>query len=332
MSIGLKVFLIYPAQIIVYNLEDPQTGNSFVFNAGNLEHLKNPHIVDYKEVDGYALSNFGVKPVVLGYKNGTFEIVYIPPGMNQVLLSDGSRAQPAKSPVISFSSIEIPILSSFPRLRPVALANPDESVLEQYIRNSQASSTTIGPVSASVASQNNVLSSPNSHLDATQSILPVISTSQNKMSVKAVDMGTQDPSTESPVPGFKSPSPRISKPKTNQNDVNNQVELMRQEINDLRLQLTALCRRIYQLYPVEIPEKLKFNGSEYPVISVEELKKKIAAGEIIQTIMDPLYQAFAGSHRSNVRLLTCIDKNGKVYHARAAYDPKENRIGSPKPA
>jgi hypothetical protein len=107
---------------------------------------------------------------------------------------------------------------------------------------------------------------------------------------------------------------------------------MRQEITDLRAQLTALCRRIYQLYPVEIPEKLKFNGSEHPVISVDELQKKIAAGEITQTIMDPLYQAFAGSHRSNNRLLTCIDKSGKVYHVRAAYDPKENRISSPKTA
>lgn len=333
MSTGLKVFLIYPAKIIVYNIEDPETNNAYVFNAGNLEHLKNPHIADHKEVEGFALSTFEVKPVVLGYKNGTFEIVYVPPGKKTILKSDGSIAQPNRSPVILYSVIEVPVLSTFPQLKATNLANPDETILKQYIQASQTNNVSNKPT---VLPSSSPRLNPSTINNSKLAISPVISMSQITPPVKALDDGVQDIPSESPKSGFKSPSPRLGKCKSQQQhdentaELKNEAMLMRQEINELRSQLTALCRRIYQLYPVEIPDRLKFNGVEHPIISVDDLQKKITNGEITQTIMEPLYQAFAGSHRSNIRLLTCIDKNGKVYHVRAAYDPKENRISLPK--
>lgn len=88
---------------------------------------------------------------------------------------------------------------------------------------------------------------------------------------------------------------------------------------NLEIQLDALCRRIYGLDPAKTPESLEYCGREYPVVDYADIKPKIAAGQIKNIDLVPVYQAFAGSPTSSTRLLTLTDTEGKVCHVKAAY-------------
>jgi len=301
MATALKAFFILPEGIVVYSLDNPNKGtDTYIYNAGSLERVRDPKMESYSEIDGLVSSEFGTKPVVVCYKDGRFEVLYAAPDKSQLMRSDGSIAQPSASPVTATSVIQVPNLEldevGSDRVTALALREPSRLSLENYIKLSRPMMELVPPP---VRPTVEVASTPN--------VIPA-------------DIQQAAP---------RSPSPRLTKvQKTPQQ--NTEVAELRQEIEQLKSIINAMNRRNYKIYPVDLPAQIKVKGVLAPVISVDEINKKMTGAEIERFEMDPMLQAYAGSHRSNNRLLTFYGKNGEVYHVRADYDAKTNKINPPK--
>ena len=262
----LRVFLIFPTQLLVYSLDQPQTKQSLIVNAMSLEEVGDLEIDRFVEVSGMVTPEFKVNPTVLEYPD-KYEIVYSLP--DKLVKSDGTEVSSYEK-VVSSLSIKIPDMGKFQKtgvVTPLNLPGPHMETLNKFVR------------------------------------------------------GKEEPCT------MKSPSPRClyQVPDTD-------IQNIKQELADLKSSYRALTQRIYQIYPVELPMSLKSDGASVkaPVISVDELMKKMTANEVDSNFLDPILQPFAGSHRSNNRLISFKNKDGSYCHVRASYDPKTNKIDHPK--
>lgn len=358
MSTDLQVFLVAPSQTIVYSLDDPQTDIKYMFNAELLTLMKNTEITGYKEITGNITTAFGVKPIVLGYENGKFELVYAPRGMGYVFKSDGKlahhnriavtlKSEPIKIPDIDRVNLTIKS-DSLPELN---LETPDIEDIKKYIAMSQQGieyniNTTFDelrkPSGAKINLPSSIKSIPSapSPVSVPSSPVPAIvlpSLTQTCMP-QQYDIGNSDKNPTAPVRAIKSPSPRISKPKAsadvvtiNKSSVTDQeIEKLKNEIIEIRSIMKVFIQRTYQLYPIEMPEQLRYENVSGPVIKLEEIKKKMADNEIERMVVEPFFQPYAGSNRNNNRLLTFFAKDGKIFHTRANYDPKNNIMDEPK--
>jgi hypothetical protein len=320
---SLQVFLISPDQIITYSLDDPSSNKSYIFNAELLTVIKNPNIKGFTEVSGYITPSFGVRPVVLGYENDKYELVYAPRGMGYVFKSDGKLAQHnripvnAKSGIIKVTDIDKVNLSvNSECLVEVNLPDPDLEDIKKYISMSQQ------------GIEYNI-NTTFDELRKSQKVDPKPAPVLPSLSQQCED--------KTPARTMKSPSPRITKPKTsteavtiNKSSVTDQeIEKLKVEVAELRSILRAFIQRNYQLYPVDCPTSIRHENIYGPKVELSEIQEKMKKKEIERTVIEPLLQPYAGSHRGNNRMLTYYTKDGKICHVRAKYDPKTNSVNEP---
>lgn len=358
----LQVFLISPSQTIIYSLDDPQTDIKYMFNAETLSLMKNNEVTGYKDIAGHVTPIFGVKPIVLGYANGKFELVYAPRGLGYVFKSDGKLARHNRVPVsLKSEPIRIPDIEKVnltfnsANLPELNLSDPDSEDIKKYISMSQQgieyninttyddfrktkvnlpSSVKVAPVPVSIPTSQP--SQPVAQPVAQPAAVALPPLTQTSMP-QQYDVGSNEKDLNTPVKVAKSPSPRISKPKPadvvtiNKSSVTDQeIENLKAEIIELRGIVKALIQRTYQLYPVEAPAQLRCGNIVGAMIKLDEIQKKMANNEIDRMDIDPLLQPYAGSHRNNVRMLTFYSKDGKIHHVRANYDAKTNKMEEPK--
>jgi hypothetical protein len=146
----------------------------------------------------------------------------------------------------------------------------------------------------------------------------------------------------SEIGDVRSPSPRVSHPSPNPSpspvsenpeikELKRDIKELRRDNNELRGILTALLRRYYQIYPVNMPSELRSDGQVGTLISVTEAKQKMENGDFVEFLLDPLLQPFVASNRKNSvnRLLTFKSSDGSLYFVRANYDPKTNEFNEP---
>jgi len=144
------------------------------------------------------------------------------------------------------------------------------------------------------------------------------------------DEGTGEPG-ESPQKEIRSPSPRTQPHPSPVPPLDNEeLEELRKEVSELREIVRAMNQRLYRIYPVNIPPELRIDGKLATVISVQDIRKKMENDEIERYLLDPMFQAFAGSHRTNNRFLTFYSKDGSIYLVRADYNPQSNEINAPE--
>lgn len=281
MSTDLRVFLIYPSDLIVYNLSNPNTGRRELFNAGTLKLIKDVEIRDFKQIEGMVTSAIGVNPTVLAYSNGMLEIVYAPNNGKSVLKYDKTLAKHPNATVTAKSTLQVPDLRKnrdgdvLPKLD---LNSPDENLLSEYISNSTRRSKT-DDIFKSI-SRDNSLTFNNSPNEVEQ--------------------------------------------------LRAEVDNLKNTLDYLKNALVALNRRLYQLSPVNLPNKLIYDGKLRDVVPFDFIQSKINNDEVDTFVLVPELQPFAGSHRNNNRMLTFKLKNGDIYHVRAEYDPKSNKITESK--
>jgi hypothetical protein len=309
MASGFKVFLISPLRVVIYSFSGDDS-ISYIYNAGSLEPIRNPKIDSFKEITGVVTTRFGVNPVIVGYDDDSFEILYSPPRSGILLQSDGSAANSRGRKVTVISSILIPDLSRSyigSSIRSVDLDDPDVSLIQNYIDQSQMSQ----PMSPEPSNQ--MLAQPIS--------VPV--------GVNSIDSPVY--SNDSPRDTIKSPTPKLVIIKPEQINIEQEeIKKLREEVRELRSMLKAFVQRSYKMYPVDCPSNLRIDNKLAPVISFEDAQAKLNKNEVERCVMDPLLQAYAGSNRGNNRLVTLFSKDGNIYHVRAEYDPKENKINPPK--
>jgi len=371
MSTDFRIFLVSPANIIVYSFDDPK-GKGLIYNAGSLEYVDSSiEITGFTEIKGTVTKRFGVNPVVLGYDNNTLEIVYAPEKIPYIFKSDGSPAQSDQGEVIVRASILIPdlkkstISEEVSQLTKIPLQNFNESSLTEYIRLSQKkrmqktkenffdSQEIMPPSSIDKDNQPEKVSilttesmaMPMTHIDESPIIVPE----------ELLDPKQEYNNADNVCP-IKSPSPRIIPEKPHefsldpfieelfsaQQDTSTNVRekdlaQIKEEIAQLQMELKelegivkAMNQRLYRIYPVDCPNKLRVDGKMVQLIDVAEIKKRMSDNEIERFSMEPHLQAYAGSYRSNNRMLTFYAKDGNIYLVRADYDAKTNKINPPQ--
>ena len=315
MSSDIRVFLISPAKVVVYSLDGPNPDVRYIYNAGSLELIPNPRILSFTEISGSVTPAFGVKPLILGYTNGLFEVLYAPLNLPCLFRSDGTLARHDGSPVNLKGVLEIPNLKVGPvgsRLIPLELAPPNDESIQRYIQMSH---------------QGVEYETDQCYQEAARPPDPP----------KPISVAPSDtPAAAQPTPrGInRSPSPRLARPPGDapprtDGTLEEQLKLCQQEIEDLKRAVEVFMRRHYKIYPIEMPSQFRVGKTMVPVIPLEELQKRMANGELERFEFNPLYQAFAGSYSSNDRLLTYYSKNGEIFHVRVNYDPQTNEINPP---
>lgn len=316
MASGFEVFLILPAGTIIYTFNHPATKELCVYNAGSLEIIQKPQFTSFKTIQGQVVDTFGVKPVVVGYQNGNYELIYAPrkgPGTGLAFRSDGSIARHSGFPVVQRSTfILMPTGESTPdpnSLTPVSLAEPSEAAIEKYIEMSQKGEEY-----------------------------------SETRTYEQLSQPTEEPPSE---PTIRSPTPKIveycqekSAPIINERTwplveqtplkESKEIKELQQQIDDLRGIIKVMNQRNYQIYPVECPSQLKIGDKLVSIITFNEVKQKMANKEVEKILLDPSIQAYAGSHRSNNRMLTVYMKDKGMYLVRAEYDQNTNQINPPK--
>lgn len=325
MSDGLQVFLVSldgHDQCIVYS--DPlnqQVEGNCIYNAGSLSLIPDPYILAFTQISGLVTPNFGVRPLILGYANGLFEVLYAPLNSPYLFRSDGSLARHDQSEVKVRSVIRVPDLKQsevihecVQQLGEIPLAEPNEQSIQRYIHLSHQG------VEYSANWTYQELTSKGSPPKPVPQPMP------EPISRPAIN--------ESPREQTRSPSPRQSRA-TNQEkeetgEQEERIKTLQQRVDDLEKIVEAMNRRAYKIYPVEIPTLFRMGNRLTPVIDVDTAQKKVTNGEIERVEFIPSFQPFAGSHRSNNRFITFHAKNGEIYHTRADYDPKKNKINQPK--
>ena len=307
-------------------------------------------VIGYTEISGNITSKFGVKPVVLGYENGTYELIYAPKELNYVFKSDGKIAKHNKIPIVLQSQpIKIPDIdkmllnSKTKNLPEVNLNNPNSDNIRKYIEMSQQGIEYTSNLSYDELKSLEIsISKPKITLPSSRK-LPV---KPLEIIVPQIEIVTPIPQVEIITPcnsalpqqfdveneGLMSPKPKITKPKkvVVSLESTSEIKELKIEVAELRSMLKALTQRIYQLYPVEMPQELRYNNKIGPVIPFEDIKKKMADNQITGMVVEPLFQPYGGSHRGTNRILTFTDKEGKIYHVRADHDCKTNSINPPK--
>jgi hypothetical protein len=328
MSEGLQVFLVSLDGLdpcIVYS--DPFNrgieGNC-IYNAGSLSLIRDPYILAYTGISGFVTPTFGVRPLILGYTNGIFEVLYAPSNSPYLFRSDGSLARHDRSEVKNRAVIRVPNLQQSEALQDCAqqlieipLAEPNEQSIQRYIQMS---------VQGVEYSTNRTYQELTAKTPPQQPVPPVPQPIPAPISRPAAS--------ESPGERARSPSPRqgraLSPERETTGEQEERLRVLQQKIDDLEKVVEAMNRRNYKIYPVDMPTQLRMGTRLTPVIDVDTAQKRVANGEIERVEFIPSFQPYAGSNRSNNRLITFYAKNGDVYHVRADYDPKENKINPPK--
>lgn len=320
MSLNLQVFLISPDNVVVYSFDNSDNNDNYIYNGGSLELIHNPEITSYTEIAGTSTPDFKTNPMVLGYANGLFEIVYAPNAMDMLFLADGSPAQHNSVPVVAKSLLIIPDMertsshSGALKLIPFDLDAPNMDSVQKYIQMARAGQE--------------------------------YDTKENYWELRSVNAEKSLPKltiNKAPEIAF----PAVEEKTVSNNEVCEQLQkdivalqeeiqqrpnadsALREDFNKLRDQMEALTRRLYKIYPVDLPKEIEFDGKMCKVLSVAEIKEKLDAGEIERMLLAPLLQAYAGSYRGDNRLLTFYTKDGSIYHVRASYNVTNNKFDEP---
>lgn len=352
MCVNLQVFLILPDNVVVYSFDNPDNNDNYIYNGGSLELIPNPVITSYKEIAGTSTSDFKTDPMVLGYANGLFEIVYAPSNMDMLFLSDGSPARHNGVPVTAKSLLKIPDMEKVSadfntqKLIPFELNPPNKDSVQKYIQMARKGQE--------YDTKENYWELRSVHAEKS---LP-------KLTIDKEPPAPTVPQLTAPTPSLPVrltiPFPEVEKTlhkptavKTETHPDNtlyeqlqkemaeireqirnrsasNEDNVLREDFSKLKNQMEALSRRLYKIYPVDLPEEIEIEGKMGKVVTVVKIKEKLDKGEIERMILDPLLQAYAGSHRGDNRLLTFYAKDGNIYHVRANYNVKNNSFDEPK--
>lgn len=307
MSAPSQVYLITPGDVIIYSFSNTSTGLDVAYNAGTLEKIENLPIEDVKEVKGLVTSRFGVNPTILAYDDNKYEVVY---GLDdKVVYGDGSLVMSNGSKVVAETTISIPDMTE--SMSPILLASPNKTSIQEYIDMTHREKS--GQTPARPAESPSV---------------PVEIEEQREVG---------GASGQTPVRPEQSPSvptavfdERFTTLQKQDDDRKREVEELKADVEDLKQILEALTRRIYQLYPVKIPHAIRDGKSLQPIVPFEDIVTKMNEGKIEKHELNPLLQPYAGSHRSNNRLVTFIEKDGGVCHVRVDYDQQNGNINPPK--
>lgn len=381
MYVNLRVFLISPDKVVVYAFDNSKNNDNYIYNGGSLELISDPEISGYTEIAGSSTPDFKTNPVVLGYANGLFEIVYAPPNMQQVFVSDGSPAQHKGVPVTARVSLQIPNIEerdagpNTQKLVPFELEAPNMDSIQKYIsmakkgqeyENAESywelrsktaekalpdltikNAPAMPPAPAlpnnmpqvSFPSKTEPSSSEDYNLTPASKRTPEVTTpafptpSKSELTSRS-EITTVDVTEQSWYQELKAEHEEFKTQReelqAERKEFKIQLEKLKAERDELRTILEKITRRLYKIYPVSMPEEIKIGDQMGKVIAVSEIQKKMGNGEIDRMILDPLLQAYAGSHRGDNRLLTFYAKDGNIYHVRAKYDIKNNRFDEPE--
>jgi len=139
MATDLQVFLIKPSDIVVYSFDHGP--DNYIYNAGTLDRIQDEEITSYVQIQGSVTSDFQTNPVVLGYANGVFEVIYAPTDMNYLFKSDGSLAKHGNSPVMTKSMLKIPNFETSPtnsdRFACIELSPANSNSIQEYAKMSR---------------------------------------------------------------------------------------------------------------------------------------------------------------------------------------------------
>src|SRR5690625_4717557 len=105
---NLLAFIIFPSEVVVYSYDNTENNNNYIYNAGSLEYIESPEITNYTNISGFITTDFNTDPIVLGYADGLFEVVYAPQNVNGVFTSDGSPAKHRSIPITARSTLKVP--------------------------------------------------------------------------------------------------------------------------------------------------------------------------------------------------------------------------------
>ncbi|MEM3858080.1 MAG: hypothetical protein QW478_01595 [Candidatus Micrarchaeaceae archaeon] len=317
MQNSLNIYFSKPLELIVYTLMEKNTVK--IFNAYTLEKIDNPNIDEYIDIEGEITDKFNTHPAVVLYKNGLLQIVYAPPDMPYVFDSHGNVAKHFNVPIEAKAKITIPKVEKG-GLKPQNLQQFNSATLQQFIQLSKmGKEQDCKETYDELKEKNNVPTVIVSNAKPENIV---------KDNIKEIfkDEGLQEPN-KTPKLKMKSPSPRK---KEDNEKWEADLQSLKRDVEQLKEIITIINQRLYRLYPVNIPNFLQTKNGLAPLISVEEINKKIQNNEIEKCELDPLLQPYAGSHRSNNRLLTYTSKNGEIYCVRAEYNPSNNQISNPK--
>jgi len=312
MSSSLQVFLISPGDLLVYSFTDPATGQDSIFHAGTLARITDPDISEVSPVVGEVTPKFKVKPSILGYEDNTYEVNYAPVGSSCLYCCDGSQAKHRGRKLKSNGKISIPDMtkSTVSELVALDLPEPDPGTIQRFVDMSfQGLEYPIEnepPESPKIMAK-----SPSPRLKV---MAPELAPKQTLAPELALKQASEVPSTV--LKELK--------------ELREEAADLRNEVTDLKSILKALNQRIYQIYPVDLPSQIRMGKTMTPVFPFEKVKAKMDSGDFVRHALDPLLQPYAGSHRSQNRLITFHEKNGDVCHVRVDYDAKNNRINPPK--
>ena len=268
------IYLIHPDKILIYSFVDPKTSQESIFNAVSLSKLDDPAISEIVQIDGMVTTQFGVYPTVVGYDDGTYEVIYAVPKEEFPRNYKGEYVHHKGAKVLENCKINVPDLdkSNSTGLVPTQLKEPDAISTQRMI-------------DFSYEGKEYSSSKKNTDMD---------------ISRKDIDKLLQ------------------------------RINDLESEAKDLRSILKALNGRIYGIYPVELPSEIRIGGKATPVVSYDEITNGLTKNEFERHFLDPLLQPYAGSHRSNNRLVTMERKDGSVCHVKADYDAKTAKINPPK--
>lgn len=293
----LKLFFGVPLNKVVYCVKN----NSALFNASTLESISDSsRIQNIIPIEGALLSKYGTHPFVVCTEKETYHIMYTKNG--KLYMSDGQS--PSVGRIESFVDICIPDIQNFNGkiLNPVLLDNPDINVIIEY-NNSVGSQTPI------FAKQQ--------HSPAPQFIAPP-SPIFDHLHTEAPNTGTIVELSE-----IRSKCEELDRKVGENGDVRKDID----QIFDI---LDALIRRVYSLYPVKRKTDIRSGKILYQEMTVPEYMKLVQDNKLKNKDFPALFQPYAGSHRSENRIMTVTDTSDKNYYVVCNFDVKTNKLTEPK--
>lgn len=329
MSDELHVFLVSFSdgeRCIVYSDPlDGQTDENNIYNAGSLRLITNRQVTDFVRIDGKITARFGVKPLVLGFSGGRFEVFYAPTTPEFLFRSDGTLATHGQNQVKTRSVISIPDERSKDvyELIPIRLNEPNESTISTFIQ---------------MSSDRKEYSEEKSYIEM---IPDTMKKADEELRGELVRVQAETSRVQEELnrvkDDVKEELNRVKDDLKSQLDVTkselvttkNELEELKFKVTEMEKIIETMNRRMYRIYPVEIPTHIKIGEAYSDLIDAVDAKEKLASGSIEKIELIPSLQPYAGSQQSANRLVTIYDKQGNLYHSRVVYDAESNTIEEP---
>ena len=293
----IKLFLAQPLNKVVYYIGSKKTKDPLIFNAATLQPISDmKNITTVIPIEGSLVAKYGVHPFVVSTASGTYHIVYAPQNDNYLYDHKGMPVKIGK--LVSATDILIPDLDTLNNDLPSAaqLDTPNSDSLIHYNDLEETGNYSPAPI----------------------------------YGVSATPRFSPEP--EAPNTGTII---EIAEIKNQYEDLNKKIQNLsladiKKDIAQLYDIMEALTRRIYSMYPVNRKTPIRIGNIEPQEMSVDEYQKLAVQNKIKNAEFPPLMQPYAGSHRSDNRIMTVHDLSGNMFYVNCNFDPKTNQLSAPK--